>query len=88
MKTEEVILMRKMEYSPESDFNVNYDGKSMVILSCGDKESREIIVPPTISAVAPPARTWSISLPYSSRSSPFSFIGVTSATPTPLKILI
>ena len=41
--------MRKMEYSPESDFNVNYDGKSMVILSCGDKESREIIVPPTIS---------------------------------------
>ena len=46
MKTEEVILMRKMEYSPESDFNVNYDGKSMVILSCGDKESREIIVPP------------------------------------------
>ena len=33
--------MREMEYSPESDFNVSYDGKSMVITACGDKESRE-----------------------------------------------
>lgn len=44
----EVILMKHMEYSPESDFNVNYDGRSMVILGCGNRESREIIVPPTI----------------------------------------
>ena len=40
--------MRQMEYSPESDFNVSYDGKSMVITACGDKESREIRIPPLI----------------------------------------
>ena len=40
--------MRQMEYSPESDFNVSYDGKSMVITACGDKESQEIRIPPLI----------------------------------------
>lgn len=44
--------MRQMEYSPESDFNVSYDGKSMVITACGDKESREIRIPPLIDGSA------------------------------------
>ncbi len=41
--------MKKKEYSPESDFNVSYDGRSLVITACSDKTSREILVPPLIN---------------------------------------
>ena len=43
--------MKQVEYSPESDFNVSYDGKAMVIMGCGDKISREIVIPPEINGV-------------------------------------
>ncbi len=41
-------MNRNFEYSPESAFNVSYDGKSMMIVGCADKESKEIIIPPLI----------------------------------------
>ncbi len=41
-------MNQNYEYSPESSFNVSYDGKSMMIVGCTDKESREIIIPPLI----------------------------------------
>ena len=41
--------MKKTEYSPESDFNVSYDGRSLVITACSDKTSREILIPPFIN---------------------------------------
>lgn len=43
--------MKQVEYSPESDFNVSYDGKAMVIMGCGDKTSKEIVIPPEINGV-------------------------------------
>lgn len=40
--------MKQIEYSPESDFNVSYDGRLLMITGCNDRESREIFIPPTI----------------------------------------
>ncbi len=41
--------MKYTEYSPESDFNVSYDGKSLIIVGYGNAAVREIVIPPTIN---------------------------------------